>query len=231
MYNRYKHHRKSNRLKSWDYSKVGAYFVTICVKNRECLFGNIHNNNMILNEYGKIVHQFWYSLVKKYTNIDLDEFVVMPNHVHGIIIIKKRVDDEVESKNKTRSVGAIHELPLPNDDNQNPGYSQTNNDYKNLPDELNEFTKYIIKRRRMLLSKIVGYYQMNTSKIINHMRDMKGNSMWQRNYYDEIIRDPDHFMNVRRYIRNNPKNWTEDENNPVNIKKVKSNRDRGDYIR
>jgi len=82
------------RLASWDYSKVSAYFVTICVKDQECLFGQIRNGYMILNEFGKVVHKYWFSLPEKNKNIDLDEFQVMPNHVHGIIIIKSRIDDK-----------------------------------------------------------------------------------------------------------------------------------------
>lgn len=105
MYDRYKYNRNSPRLQSWDYSKVGAYFVTLCVKDRECLFGEIRNGNMILNEFGKIVHMFWYSLPEKYTNIDLDEFQVMPNHIHGIIIIKLRVDDAMKGKKKSCPYG------------------------------------------------------------------------------------------------------------------------------
>lgn len=81
------HHRVSIRLKEYDYSQPGEYFVTICTKNRECLFGDVMNGKMILNEYGKIAQQFWVEIPNHYPNIELDEFIVMPNHLHGIIII------------------------------------------------------------------------------------------------------------------------------------------------
>ena len=87
MYNPEKHHRRSIRLKEYDYSRAGAYFVTICTHNREYLFGNVVNDEMVLSEYGKIVENVWYNLTGHYQNIKLDKFIVMPNHIHGIIVL------------------------------------------------------------------------------------------------------------------------------------------------
>ncbi len=98
--------RKSIRLKDYDYSREGAYFITICTYNRECILGNITDGEMILNQFGKIVLECWNNLTTRYTNIELDKFVVMPNHVHGII---KIIDN----------VGTIHELPLQGKDCMN----------------------------------------------------------------------------------------------------------------
>ncbi|EKE14018.1 MAG: hypothetical protein ACD_12C00713G0002 [uncultured bacterium] len=81
-------HRKSNRLRNFDYSSSGYYFVTICVHNRQCVFGNIQNQKMILNEYGEMAKQYWLEIPKHFPNVELNEFMVMPNHVHGIIIIR-----------------------------------------------------------------------------------------------------------------------------------------------
>lgn len=91
--------RKSLRLKEYDYSREGAYFITICIYNRERILGNVTDGKPILNQFGNIVLECWNSLTRRYANIELDKFVVMPNHVHGII---KIIDN----------VGAIHELPL-----------------------------------------------------------------------------------------------------------------------
>ena len=91
-----KYRIESIRLPGHDYSSPGAYFITICTHNRQYLFGEIVNNEMILNEYGEIANKYWYEIPKHYTNTQLDEYVIMPNHIHGIIFI----------------VGAIHELPL-----------------------------------------------------------------------------------------------------------------------
>src|SRR5512135_2910342 len=82
-----KHHRRSIRLKGYDYSQSGAYFVTICTQNRECLFGDIVDGKMRLNDAGRMIHRTWNDVPIKYPNIEIDEFIVMPNHVHGIIVI------------------------------------------------------------------------------------------------------------------------------------------------
>lgn len=87
MYDPEKHHRRSIRLKEYDYSRPGAYFVTVCTHNREYLFGNVVNDEMLLSEYGKIVENVWYNLTNHYQNIKLDKFIVMPNHIHGIIVL------------------------------------------------------------------------------------------------------------------------------------------------
>lgn len=86
-YNPQIHHRRSIRLKGYDYSQNGAYFVTICVQNRKFLFGKIRNGEMILNDAGKMIEKYWREIPKKYPNVILDAFVIMPNHMHGILII------------------------------------------------------------------------------------------------------------------------------------------------
>ena len=120
-YNPQIHHRRSIRLQDYDYSSEGAYFVTMCTQNRECLFGEIVNGQMILNEYGKIVEQCWNDLPNHYDNIALDAYVIMPDHFHGIIFIVGAIQesfnasvnsvDSVNAVDSINSVGAIHELP------------------------------------------------------------------------------------------------------------------------
>ncbi len=83
--------RKPNRLRDFDYSQSGWYFVTICVQNRECLFGRIENGKMILNQFGEIVEKCWYEIPQHFPDVTLDEFVVMPNHVHGMVVIRNDV--------------------------------------------------------------------------------------------------------------------------------------------
>ncbi len=92
-YNSEKHHRRSIRLKGYDYSQSGLYFITICVQNRHCLFGEIENDEMILNEYGKIAATEWINTESIRDNIRLHEYIIMPNHIHGIIEIVRRTDD------------------------------------------------------------------------------------------------------------------------------------------
>lgn len=86
-YNPETHHRRSIRLKGYDYALPGAYFITICTQNRECLFGNVSNGVMQLNVAGKMIQKWWYKITMKFKNIKPDEFVIMPNHFHGIIFI------------------------------------------------------------------------------------------------------------------------------------------------
>jgi len=185
-YNPQIHHRRSIRLQNYDYSSEGAYFVTMCTQNRECLFGEIVNGEMILNEYGKIVEQCWNDLPNHYDNIELDAYVIMPDHFHGIIFIV--------------SVGAIHELPRQRQ-HELPRQRQ-----HELPRQRQQ------QRRKMLLPKIVGRFKMNSAKQINQMRNTPGISVWQRNYYERIIRDEKSLQNIRNYIINNPLKWYYDNN-------------------
>ena len=177
------HHRHSIRLQGYDYSQNSAYFVTLCTQNRECLFGEIVNGEMILNEYGKNVEQCWFNLPNHYHNIALDAYVIMPNHFHGIIFITDTVDN----------VGAIHELPL-----------------HELPLQQ--------QRRKMLLPKIIGRFKMNSAKQINQIRNASGVPVWQRNYYENIIRNEKSLENIRNYIINNPSEWYYDDYNPKKVK-------------
>ncbi|MBD2692812.1 transposase [Anabaena catenula] len=176
-------YRRSLRLRGYNYSQAGAYFITICTNKRKCLFGNIFQNEVHLNELGNIVLNVWDSLPNKYSNIELDEFVIMPNHLHGIIIIT--------------DVEAIHELPL--QESINVGKIQ----------ELS-----LRERRNMLLPKVIGYFKMNSAKIINQKISSSGTSLWQRNYYEHIIRNESELDRIREYIVNNPIKWTLDYDNP-----------------
>ena len=171
------HHRRSIRLQGYDYSQSGAYFITTCTQNRECLFGEIHNGKMYLNEYGEIAKKCWVEIPKHHQNVQLDEYVIMPNHIHGIVVINEP------------AVGAIHELPLRNE----------------LPHSREQ-------RRKMLLPKIIGRFKMNVAKQINKIRQTPGISVWQRNYYEHIVRNETDLQRIREYIVNNPLNWEMDEN-------------------
>ena len=165
------HHRRSIRMKGFDYSEAGAYFVTICTQNRECLFGDVVDGKMQLNDAGHMVKRWWNELDQKFPNVVMDEFIVMPNHVHGIIVI---TDNKA-----TVPVGAIHELPLQNNWKQ---------------------------RRIITLPKIIGYFKMNTAKRINQLNQRSGQPVWQRNYYERVIRSEDKLNRIRQYISDNPLN-------------------------
>ena len=166
--------RKTLRLKYWDYSSSGYYFVTICTRDRQYLLGHMKNSEFVPSCFGVMVPKIWNELEHRFQNIKTDEFILMPDHIHGIIYI---------SPDNTASVGAIHELPL-----------QTTRP----------------KRRNMLLSKIIGYLKMNTAKQINRLRDTPGTPVWQRNYYEHIIRNENELFEYRKYIQENPLKWESD---------------------
>jgi putative transposase len=184
--------RRSIRLKGYDYSQPGAYFVTLVARQRECLFGEISDGEARLSEVGKVVWDVWQALPARYAEIDLDEAVVMPNHFHGIIWIK-----EV-------GVGAIHELPQP--ETPQPETPQPETPIREEPFEMRR-----LLRRQMLLPKVIGYFKMNSAKRINALRDTPGEPVWQRNYYERVIRNEGELEAIREYIRANPLIWEDDQ--------------------
>ncbi|MBI2487874.1 MAG: transposase [Deltaproteobacteria bacterium] len=179
-----KHHRRSIRLKEYDYSQAGAYFVTVCTQNRECLFGGIVDGQMRLTDAGQMVQTTWDELPKHYTGIDIDEFVVMPNHVHGIILIQDVGAGPGACPNKGQPQGVTSTL--------------------SLPDVVHRFKSITTTRYRH------GVAQKCWSPFPGRL--------WQRNYYEHIIRNEDDLLDIREYITNNPSRWSEDENNPINFK-------------
>jgi len=177
---REEYRRQSTRLQEWNYSWPGWYYVTTVIKLREQILGSVVNSAMYLSPYGHIAEETWQRIPRRYRNTELDLYVVMPNHVHGIIIINDH------------SVGAIHESPL-----------QEEKDYQDF-----------MQRRKMTLSRIMGWFKMNTAKQINLLRGGVGFFVWQRGYYDHIIRNEADLLRIRTYIASNPLQWTIDEENP-----------------
>ena len=155
-----KHHRRSIRLKDYDYSQAGAYFITPCVQNRRHLFGEIKDNVMICNAFGEIAYEVWQFMPERYDNIELGKFVIMPNHTHHILIINS--DDN--EKTLGEIVGA----------------------YKSL------FVHHCLE-----------YIKENDLNI--HL-----GKVWQRNYYEHIIRNEKSYDCISNYIVNNPQNWDND---------------------
>ena len=198
-----KHHRRSIRLKGYDYTQPGAYFITVVTHDRECLFGEIVDGEMRLNEYGEIVRAEWFqtAVVRPYVMLHPDEFVVMPNHVHGIIWI---VDVDVGA---TRRVAPTRVVPT-----------------RVVPTRVVP-TRVVPTRvapTRVAptttprgpdagsIGAIMGQFKSITAKRINALRDTPGAPVWQRNYYEHIIRNERALNAIRRYILNNPANWTKD---------------------
>lgn len=206
------HHRRSIRKKGYDYSDPGVYYITICSHDQEQLFGVVENNCVSLNGYGEIVRNTWYDLVNHVGGITLDAFVVMPNHFHGIVVIGD-IDvgtndndvggmkyvvgaDTVGIGANVSAVGAGSE-PAPTESMITTGFTSPN--APNVP-------------KRHGLPEIVRQLKTFSARRINQMRGTPGVPVWQRNYYERIIRDDSELYHVRQYIINNPKNCVSDEN-------------------
>jgi len=182
-YNPNIHHRKSIRLPGYDYASQGWYFVTICVQDRECLFGEIVENNMILNIIGKIIDYHWRKLSKHFKNIELDQYQIMPNHFHGIIYIgagAKHSGEKDAIKCKRVDVNAS---PLQMPCGTNSGS----------------------------LGAIIQNFKSVTSRKINKINKSPGSHLWQRNYWESIIRTEKDLNRIRKYICENPLKWTKDK--------------------
>lgn len=199
-YNHQIHNRKSIRLKGYDYSQAGAYFVTICTKNRQCLFGEIVNGEMILNEYGIIAYDEWLKTPELRINVELDVFIVMPNHIHGIIVITDIVK------------GVLH-TPGDNVVTHMPGDAtdiSLMNDKKNVPDNIRDLCNTSLRSPSQTVGAIVRGYKSSVTNKINESKHCKGFMVWHRNYHDRIIRNQQSYHNISEYIKNNPAKWNDD---------------------
>jgi REP element-mobilizing transposase RayT len=180
-YNPKIHKRRSIRLKGYDYSKAGLYFITICVQNRECLFGKIENEEMVLNDAGKMIETEWMNLKIRFPNIELNEFVVMPNHFHGIL----------EIVGATLVVAPIDDIM---EKGQPQGIAPMNKTIGNMMDAFKSITTVEYIRG----VKNLGWKPFN-------------GKLWQRNYYEHIIRNQQSYENISNYIQNNPAKWQENK--------------------
>ena len=206
-YNPSLHHRRSIRLKGYDYSQDGLYFVTICCQDRICRFGEIKNNEMILNEYGKIAFEEWMKLIEQFSNFELDVFQIMPNHIHGIIVLNVGAtlavapiaNDAVAATITNDAVAPIAENPDIKYDN-------------NAGDDTRATAR--VARTTGSVSDIVGAYKSLVAngclKIYKSKNEIMG-KLWQRNYYEHIIRNEKSFQRIAEYIINNPKMWNKDK--------------------
>ena len=195
---------ESNRLQYWDYSASGRYFITICVENNECILGVIKNGEMIVSEYGEIVRKEILKMNEYHIRALVDEWVVMPNHIHLLIVLK---DDEECDRNGEHHVEKIHEFSLQQQPSPTEHQWWYNINYKPSIDEIKQYRKY---RRRMIIPKMIGKLQMQTSKQMNIIRNTPGMKNWQSNYHDHIIRNDESYQHIKNYIINNPVNWDEE---------------------
>lgn len=190
-YNRYRHRRRSTRLKGWDYTRPGAYFVTINVKGHVCFFGKVENNRVILSEVGKVAHDKLVAIPEQFSHVSLDQFEVMPNHIHVITFIERPVE------------AVCKDVPL-----EHP--------YKENENKAEYYRK--ISPKKGSISVIFRSYKASVKTWCNN--NGYGDFDWQPRFDDRVIRSNEELKRIRKYIKNNPKNWDKDDNNPLNIKRI-----------
>lgn len=177
-----KYRIKSNRLQGYDYASQGAYFVTICTKDKRHLFGEVVNEKMILNEFGKVAFNEWQRTSEVRKNVTIDKFVIMPNHVHGIIFIDYQVEKSpkvnVQTNCNVAKTNCNLSLPRQN------GTSQT-------------------------IGSIIRGFKIGVTKYVRNNSNIQ--DVWQANYYDRIVRNDVELNNFGEYIMNNPRDWEKDE--------------------
>lgn len=187
------HHRRSIRLRSFDYSREGAYFVTLCVQARQCLFGEVAGGVLTLNESGGMIAAWWRKIPEKFGNARLDEYVLMPNHFHGIISL----------------VGA--------DPCVRPGFSDPC--VRPGSDPVDE--RQGAHAGAPLHTMVQWFKTMTTNVYIRGVEQYSWppypGRLWQRNYYERVLRDEDELTRTRRYILDNPGQWHLDADNPANV--------------
>ncbi|NDP22611.1 MAG: hypothetical protein GZ091_16240 [Paludibacter sp.] len=223
-YNPKINHRRSIRLKGYDYSQNGLYFVTICCHDRICRFGDVGAGlapaQMVLNEFGQIAYNEWANLPKRFTNFELDVFQIMPNHIHGIIVLNKSLRGITSAQN---------DAIAKNDDNvpQNTVYKNDaviQNDMDTiLRAGASPAPTTVAATTNASVSDIVGAYKSLVANACLEIWKLKWagvvgaspaptmGKLWQRNYHEHIIRDEQSYQFISNYIINNPAKWNEDK--------------------
>jgi REP element-mobilizing transposase RayT len=185
--------RKKIRLTEYDYSQNGAYFITLCSYNKECLFGEIKDEQMIMNDLGMIVFNEWLKSAAIRSEITLDDFVVMPNHFHGIAVICR--NDTPIDLTRNCAGGQTGDRPV--------AHTKQQGAPKSGP-------------RRESIGALLSGFKSAVTKQVNAVRRTHGQPVWQRNYYEHIIRNEESLCKIKEYILSNPMNWHRDRLNPVN---------------
>lgn len=196
-YDPQKHHRRSIRLKGYDYTQAGAYFITIVTQDRECLLGDVVDGVMQLSEAGHMVERCWYDIPTYFPNVELDAFVTMPNHLHGIIVI---------AHNHPVGAGLV---PAQHDRATTDGATTDG-----------ATADGATTRVAPTVGDVIGAFKSRVTVEYTHGVKTKGwppfrGRLWQRNYYEHIVRDEESLDQIRQYIFDNPRRWAFDQENPA----------------
>ena len=221
-YNPNIHHRKSIRLKGYDYSQAGLYFITICVNRRGnplwLPFGNIKNGEMMLNDAGRMVENEWWKLPQRFSNIELHEYVAMSNHFHAIIEIvgATLVVDQNDEKKTVAQNDRNEQNNLAQPETVQPETVQS--EMVQPENQMGQPQGIAPTAKPKTVGDMVGAFQSIVT--VEYIRGVKqlgwqpfNGKLWQRNYWEHIIRDELSYQRISEYIINNPKNWDNDKLN------------------
>lgn len=203
-----KHHRRSIRLQGYDYSQPGTYFITVCTQNRKCLFGEIREGRMQPNAAGQMICRWYGELENKFPDIECDAFVCMPNHIH-FIVVNVGADLRVRPPTNDHPVGAdLCVRPTDNGAYPNRGERTDQGEHAGSP-----------------LRRVVQWFKtMTTNEYIRGVKQHRWptfpGKLWQRNYYEHIVRNDDELNRIRQYIIDNPAKWAMDRENPEAVQPV-----------
>jgi len=185
-----KAHRRSIRLPNYDYTQAGAYFVTIIAHQRACLFGEIIRGEMHISSFGRIVIKEWEKLPSRFPMVGLDLMVLMPNHFHGIIMVLPEIDTAMNGNNTDLDLILKHR--------------------SSMGGNREEFGQPIPNS----IPTVIRSFKAAVSLRINTIRGTQSGLVWQRNYYERVIRDEMELLKIRKYIHENPLKWDLDNENP-----------------
>ena len=232
-YDPQKHHRRSIRLKGYDYSQVGAYFVTICIKDKDCILGKITDGEMYLNAAGLMIDKWWQKIPDKFPDIELGEYQIMPNHFHAIVInVGATPSGRPGTQSETNQLNNRGDLIM----------KETDGEQLNIDSSLHEGDHVgSLLENSHILTNLIDVEQLNidsslhegdhvgsplhhvlgwfkTMSTNDYIRNVKQNGwpafnkkLWQRNYFEHVIRNEKSFQLISNYIYNNPINWQKDK--------------------
>ena len=228
-----RHHRRSLRLPGFDYAQPGAYFVTICTQNRVCLLGEIVDGQMRQNAAGEMVHSVWQEMPRFYPGVETDQFVVMPNHIHGIIVLTPAINPVGAGPCACPCPCACPSPCACPDSGQPQGVAPTCDGQLRGGEQpqgagqarrpaptLGIGQPQGVARALSLPEVVHRFKTLTTKRYADGVKRLGWppfpKNLWQRNYYEHIIRDEDDLTRIREYIVNNPLQWALDRENPAN---------------
>ena len=229
-YNPQIHHRRSIRLKGYDYSQAGLYFITICCEDREYRFGKIENDEMTLNEYGTIAYNEWIKLTERFSYFELDVFQIMPNHMHAIIALNNAGAGFTPAQNNDVCTGFTPTQNKPvragftpaqnSAQNNDEIYDQSPNGQPQMPLHLTDNDNRATAMDAHTIGDIIGAYKSLVAneclkiwktKWVGANPAPKMGKLWQTNYHEHIIRNQQSYQKISEYIVNNPAKWLENK--------------------